>query len=367
MISTAWAADAHGGGGMFSDPAFWVGVAFVLFLALAGKTIVKGLAKVLDDRTALIARTLGEAESLRNEAHKARDEAQKSLADSARLAQEITGDIQFSRATVNYVWAQLMGVGLVDPVDGFDLARLDPRNPPPAPWTVQPSHPELLDELARSFINMNYDLKGLIREIVNSQAFQLSARYDGAWDPNWARYQARHLVRRMDSEELVDALVQSSGVPNPMTVVNYTTPFAWAMQLPDTTVGGGTAQAFLDDFLRGDRDENPRRRELTTTQALSLMNDTFVTNRVRQAAVAPGKLAALLAANADNGALTKVRRKSRLPTRQGEAQAANWTARGTRLVHIALSQFSVMVHRGASRTTPPRGRAAQRPQGTPRC
>ncbi len=89
MISTAWAADAHGGGGMFSDPAFWVGVAFVLFLALAGKTIVKGLAKVLDDRTALIARTLGEAESLRNEAHKARDEAQKSLADSARLAQEI--------------------------------------------------------------------------------------------------------------------------------------------------------------------------------------------------------------------------------------------------------------------------------------
>ena len=62
MISTAWAADAHGGGGMFSDPAFWVGVAFVLFLALAGKTIVKGLTKVLDDRTALIARTLGEAE-----------------------------------------------------------------------------------------------------------------------------------------------------------------------------------------------------------------------------------------------------------------------------------------------------------------
>ena len=53
MISTAWAADAHGGGGLFSDPAFWVGVAFVLFLAVAGKTIVKGLTKVLDDRTAL--------------------------------------------------------------------------------------------------------------------------------------------------------------------------------------------------------------------------------------------------------------------------------------------------------------------------
>ncbi len=89
MIGTAWAADAHGGGGMFSDPTFWVAVAFVLFLAIAGKAILKGLTKLLDDRTALIARTLGEAEKLRNEAQKARDDAQKSLADSAKLAQEI--------------------------------------------------------------------------------------------------------------------------------------------------------------------------------------------------------------------------------------------------------------------------------------
>lgn len=90
MIGTAWAADAHGGGGgLFSDPTFWVAVAFVIFLALAGKQIVRGLTKLLDDRTALIARTLGEAEKLRNEAQKARDDAQKNLADSARLAQEI--------------------------------------------------------------------------------------------------------------------------------------------------------------------------------------------------------------------------------------------------------------------------------------
>jgi F-type H+-transporting ATPase subunit b len=89
MISTAWAADAHGGGGLFSDPTFWVAVAFFLFLAIAGKTLAKGLTKILDDRTALIARTLGDAEKLRAEAQKARDDAQKSLADSAKLAQEI--------------------------------------------------------------------------------------------------------------------------------------------------------------------------------------------------------------------------------------------------------------------------------------
>ncbi|MSO20536.1 MAG: DUF1553 domain-containing protein [Acidobacteria bacterium] len=217
----------------------------------------------------------------------------------ARLAEEITGDLQFSRATVNYLWAHFFGVGIVDPPDGFDPARLDPKNPPPAPWTIQPSHPELLDELARGFINMNYDLKAMQREITNSQAYQLSSRYTGEWNPNWARYQARHLVRRLDAEELVDALVLSSNVPNPMVVPNYPNPIQWAMQLPDTTVGGGTV-AFLDDFLRGDRDENVRRKELTTTQALSLMNDPFITNRVRAAALTTGRLATLMATIPDN-------------------------------------------------------------------
>ena len=95
MISTAWAADAHGGGGLLSDPTFWVAVAFVIFLAIAGKTLTRGIIKQLDDRTALIARTLGEAEKLRTEAHKARDDAQKSLADSAKLAQEIIAKNHF--------------------------------------------------------------------------------------------------------------------------------------------------------------------------------------------------------------------------------------------------------------------------------
>ena len=88
MISTAWAADAHGGG-LLSDPSLWVAVAFVIFVALAGKMMVKGITKMLDDRTALIRRTLSEAEKLRTEAQKARDEAQKNLADSATLAEGI--------------------------------------------------------------------------------------------------------------------------------------------------------------------------------------------------------------------------------------------------------------------------------------
>ncbi len=89
MISTAWAADAHGDVAFYAEPTFWVAVAFFLFLAIAGKTLVNGITKLLDDRTALITRTLGEAEKLRDEAQRARDEAQKGLADSARLAGEI--------------------------------------------------------------------------------------------------------------------------------------------------------------------------------------------------------------------------------------------------------------------------------------
>jgi len=94
MFGTAFAADtseaaaAHGEG-LFGSPEFWVAVAFVLFVAITGKKIVQGLTKMLDDRTALIARTLGEAEALRAEAQKARADAEKALADSASLAEGI--------------------------------------------------------------------------------------------------------------------------------------------------------------------------------------------------------------------------------------------------------------------------------------
>jgi F-type H+-transporting ATPase subunit b len=84
MIGTAWAADAAGDhGGVFSDPAFWVGVAFVLFFALTGKVMWKRIADMLDKRTAAIAKALADAELLRNEALKAKVEAERTLAQAA--------------------------------------------------------------------------------------------------------------------------------------------------------------------------------------------------------------------------------------------------------------------------------------------
>lgn len=105
MFGSAWAADtheaaAHHSGGLFGDPEFWVAVAFVLFCLITGKKIVQGLNKLLDDRTALITRTLGEAEALRAEAEKARADAEKALAESATLAQ---GIIAQAKAEAEYL------------------------------------------------------------------------------------------------------------------------------------------------------------------------------------------------------------------------------------------------------------------------
>jgi hypothetical protein len=58
------------------------------------------------------------------------------------LADIVTNDPQFSRAIVNYIWAEFMVEPFVSPTNGFDLARLDPQNPPPAPWTLQPTNPD---------------------------------------------------------------------------------------------------------------------------------------------------------------------------------------------------------------------------------
>ena len=75
------------------------------------------------------------------------------------LARSITGDFQFARATVNYLWAYFFGRGMVDPPDTFDPARLDPDNPPPDPWTLQPTNARLLNALAQHFIDSDYDVK----------------------------------------------------------------------------------------------------------------------------------------------------------------------------------------------------------------
>lgn len=249
------------------------------------------------------------------------------------LARDITSDFQFARATVNRFWAYFFGVGLVDPPDQFDPARLDPNNPPPAPWTLQPTNPQLLNALAQDFINHQYDLKWLMRTITNSQAYQLSSRYNGTYSSAWDTFYARHFVRRLWSEELHDAIAQSSNIIPSYTVASNGT-LSWAMQFPEplnTPSAGSPVTPFLDAFLRGNRDDEVRSGDGSISQALDLMNDPFVMSRVKSTGVSSSLLVQNLSlpdSQLVNTLFLAV--LSRYPTSQEMTQALSQLASGNR-------------------------------------
>ncbi len=96
----------------------------------------------------------------------------------------------FARAAVNRIWAQFMGRGFIHPVD--DMKKSD-----------KPSHPALLDAMAMQFAAHDFDMKWLIREIVSSQAYQLSGTgsvKDAA--PLWYE---RARVRPLSAEEMLES------------------------------------------------------------------------------------------------------------------------------------------------------------------
>jgi hypothetical protein len=93
-----------------------------------------------------------------------------------------------ARAVVNRAWGQMFGRGLVEPVDD-----LGPHNPP--------SHPELLDELTRSFIRSGYDLRQLFRILANTQAYQRTSRWDNGRPPPADTF-ARMLIKPLSAEQL---------------------------------------------------------------------------------------------------------------------------------------------------------------------
>jgi hypothetical protein len=131
----------------------------------------------------------------------------------AALADMIIADPQFARAIVNFVWEKFMVLAFVSPSNSFDLARLDPQNPPPAPWTLQPTNPELLEALSQWFRDNGYDLRRLMALITKSHAYQLSSHYPGEWKPEYAPYYARKFARRLDAEEIHDAVIHAAGAP----------------------------------------------------------------------------------------------------------------------------------------------------------
>jgi Protein of unknown function (DUF1549)/Protein of unknown function (DUF1553) len=203
----------------------------------------------------------------------------------------LTADRQFARAAVNLLWKEMFGRGLVDPVNAFDLAKLD----------TQPSHPALLEDLATEFIAKNYSLRELLRTMALSQAYQLSSAYEGP-HPDEA-YFARRQPRRLPAEMLFDAVGSATG-SRPQFLVPDIGFVSKAMQLPDPLEGGRSPAGMLMNACgRGDRDEIPRSNDSSISQALGLMNDPVVVNRVRRA---PGSTVQVtLAATTDPGAVAE--------------------------------------------------------------
>jgi hypothetical protein len=139
--------------------------------------------------------------------------------------------------------------------------------------------------MAQRFVDTGYDLKTLMRDITNSQAYQLASEYNGQWNVAWEPLFARKFVRRLWGEELHDAVVQSSGVMPAYKVAGFSDSgfpiLSFAIQLPDTVnMPGGTMNAFLDSFFRGNRDDQPRRTDGSILQTLGLMNDNFIMTRI---------------------------------------------------------------------------------------
>ena len=181
------------------------------------------------------------------------------------FAQWLTGKDNrfFARAMANLIWRQMMGRGLVNPVD--DMRETNP-----------PTHPQLLDALAAELVNSNFDQKHLIRLIANSRTYQLSSASNDTNRLDF-KYYSRYYPRRLMAEVYMDAIAQVTGVPDEFK--------DWpearrAVQLPDNRYNS----FFLDVFERGsrlvicDREEN-----VTVPQALHFVNGPEVQTKLTHA------------------------------------------------------------------------------------
>jgi hypothetical protein len=168
----------------------------------------------------------------------------------------------FSRALVNRYWKHFFSRGLVDPED--DMRVTNPA-----------SNPELLDALAKSFIEREYDLKDLIRTICTSTTYQLSAEpneHNKDDKNNFSRY----YPKRLAAESLLDAIDQLTGTTTQFNGVPVGTR---AVQLPDN----GFNSYFLTVFGKPESSsacECERSGEANLAQSLHLLNSGEIQNKL---------------------------------------------------------------------------------------
>lgn len=198
-----------------------------------------------------------------------------------------------ARVFVNRIWAQFFGRGIVPTTGDFGLQG------------DLPSHPQLLDWLAVDFMEHDWDIKWLVKEIVTSATYQQSAEIDEhhyTIDPDNV-YLSRSSRLRLPAEHVRDMVLFSSGMLNPEiggpSVKPYQPPGLWEA----ATSGRGTLRKYIQDegqdlYRRGmytfikrtvpppsmlifdasNRDQCEVSRPVTNTplQALVMMNDPQV-------------------------------------------------------------------------------------------
>jgi hypothetical protein len=113
----------------------------------------------------------------------------------------------FARAITNRIWANFFGVGLVEPIDDLRLSN-------PA------SNEELLAAGSKYLVDEKYNLKSLMRAILQSAAYQRSSvPAEGSEDDK--RHYAQFYPRRLIAEVALDAVSQVTGVPTAFTEIEY--------------------------------------------------------------------------------------------------------------------------------------------------
>ncbi|NOT62138.1 MAG: DUF1553 domain-containing protein, partial [Acidobacteria bacterium] len=169
----------------------------------------------------------------------------------------------FARSFVNRVWKNFMGRGLVEAVD--DMRATNP-----------PSNEELLSAVTKDFTEHRFDVRHLMRTIMNSATYQRSSQ-PNATNAQDEKFYSRYVVRRLPAEVLLDAVSQLTGVPTDFPGYGAGTR---ALQLPDSRVNN----YFLTVFgrpLRMMTVDSERSSEPSVAQALHTINGDTINRKLR--------------------------------------------------------------------------------------
>lgn len=201
-----------------------------------------------------------------------------------------TNNPLFARTQANRIWFHLMGRGLVDPIDDF-------RSTNPA------SHPALLDALTAELVKSGFDLRQVIRLVMNSRTYQLASEPAKGSEDDVVNY-SHTVVRRLTAEQLLDAQSEAAGVP--LEFGGYPEGTR-AGQMPLLKTGARKKSSPLDQFLvafgkppRQTPSECERSSEPSMTQAFALISGPTVQDFVGEK---NNRLTALLTSGKPAGAM----------------------------------------------------------------